>query len=89
MAAKTQPKNKPVFDFKIWPVKGAVWRNENDNGVFYNVTVERSYKDGDEYKSTGSFQRDDLLPLAKVADVCHTWIIRQEEKDRQASSGTE
>jgi hypothetical protein len=33
-------------------------------GPFYNVTVSRSYKEGDSWKSSDSFGRDDLLVLA-------------------------
>ena len=43
----------------------------------FNVTFERSYKDGEEWKTTNSFGRDDLLKLAKLADEAHSWITRQ------------
>ena len=82
--------NKPVYEVRIYPVKVAVWRNETkENSAFYSTTVERSYKDGDEYKSTTSFNRDDLLKLSKAVDIAHTWIIRQEAKERQTTSGEE
>lgn len=83
--------NKPVGEVKIFPVKAAIWRNEVENSerVFYSVTIERTYKDGDEYKSAANFNRDDLLAAAKCLDGAHSWIIRQEAKDHQATSGTE
>ena len=43
----------------------------------FNVTFERSYKDGEEWRTTNSFGRDDLLKLAKLADEAHSWITRQ------------
>ena len=34
------------------------------------------YKEGDQWKSTQSFGRNDLLVLAKVADLAHTRIFQ-------------
>ena len=86
MATKNQPA-KPVGEIKVYPVRAAIWRNEGENGVFYNATVERSYKDGDSYKSSGSFSADDLLKLAKVADQAHSWIMRQRGEGLRSQAG--
>ena len=71
-------------------IKAAIWKNDTQSGVRYNVTFSRLYKDGDEWKSTDSFGRDDLLVLAKVADQAHSWIFAQgqeEQGERAATSG--
>jgi hypothetical protein len=39
--------------------------------------LSRLYRDGEEWRSLESFGRDDLLVLAKVADLAHTWICEQ------------
>ena len=70
-------------------IKAAIWKNDTQSGVRYNVTFSRLYKDGDEWKSTESFGRDDLLVLAKVADQAHSWIFAQgqeEQEERTAAS---
>ena len=74
-----RPKEKPVHEVRIGAIKGAIWKNETANGVRYNVTCTRLYRDKeqDQWKSTDSFGRDDLLLLAKVADTAHTWISAQ------------
>ncbi len=73
-----QPKAaRPVHEVSLKLIKGAIWANRGSDGVFYNVTFERRYKDGEEWKSTNSFGRDDLLNLAKLADEAHTWISQQ------------
>ena len=41
------------------------------------MTLSRLYKDGDDWKDSTSFGRDDLPLLAKVADLAHTWIFEQ------------
>lgn len=68
------PKEKPVHEVRLGMVKAAIWRNDTETGVRYNVTFARLYRDGEEWKSTDSFGRDDLLMLAKVADMAHSWI---------------
>jgi hypothetical protein len=73
MPSNNEP-NRPVHQVRWGNLKAAIWLNETDNGRFYNVTLSRSYKDGEDWHDTGSFGFDDLLVLAKVLDECHTWI---------------
>ena len=72
-------KDKPAHEVRIGAVKAAIWRNDTSNGFRYNTTFSRLYKDkeDDQWKSTDSFGRDDLLVLAKVADEAHSYIIAQ------------
>ena len=82
--------NKPAHEVRLGAIKAAIWKNDTQSGVRYNVTFSRLYKDGDEWKSTDSFGRDDLLVLAKVADQAHSWIFAQgqeEQGERAATSG--
>jgi hypothetical protein len=78
-----QTKNKPVHEVRIGTIKAAVWKNENDNGRYYSTSLQRSYKDGNEWKNTDYFGRDDLLVVAKVADLVHTWICEQSQDRTQ------
>ena len=70
-------KTKPVHEVRIGYIKAAVWRNETEAGVRYNATFTRLYKADNQWKSTESFGRDDLLLLGKVADQTHSWICNQ------------
>ena len=79
-------KQKPIHEIRLGAVKAAVWKNDTEGGVRYNVTFSRLYRDGDQWRSTDSFGRDDLLALAKVADQTHTWIFAQSQAD---NSGTD
>lgn len=69
--------NRPVYEVRFGHVKAAVWANEFDGVLRHNVTLQRLYKNGDEWKSSQSFGRDDLPLVAKVADAAHTWIFQQ------------
>ena len=68
---------KPVHEVRLGAVKAAVWKNQTDNGVRFNATFSKLYKDGNQWKNTESYGRDDLLLLAKVADQTHSWICEQ------------
>jgi len=78
-------KTKPIHEVRLGFIKAAVWRNETEAGVRYNATFSRLYKDGDQWASTESFGRDDLLVLAKVADQTHSWICAQSQEDQAAA----
>ena len=69
-------KPKPVHEVRIGTIKAAIWRNETAKGVHHHVTFCRLYHDAEEWHSTDSFGRDDLLVLAKVADKTHSWIYQ-------------
>ena len=67
--------NKPIHEVRLGRIKAAIWENEAENGVRYNVTITRLYKDGkDEWKDSGSFDRDDLPLVEKVCHMTHLWI---------------
>ena len=79
------PKDKPAHEVRLGAIKAAIWKNDTQNGVRYNATFSRLYRDEDEWKSTDSFGRDDLLVLAKVADQAHSWIheqVREEPEEK-------
>ncbi len=76
---QTQPQPaRPVHEVRIGRVKAAIWGNDGEHGVRYSVSVCRVYKDQNQkWQSTESFGKDDLLVLAKVVDLAHTWISDQ------------
>lgn len=77
--------NKPVHEIRIGRVRAAVWENDSARGVMHSVTFSRLYKDEatEQWYDSTSFGRDDLLLLAKVADLAHTWISEQQTRDRE------
>jgi hypothetical protein len=83
-------KDRPVKVVRIRNIRGNIWANRAQTGrTFYSVTLDRLWKDDDklgegnqvvkrgEWHQSGSFGADDLLLVAKVADLCHTWVYRQ------------
>ena len=83
----SKSKQKPVHEVRLGRIKAAIWENETQNGSLYNVTFSRLYKDGDDWKDSTSFGRDDLPLLVKVADMCHTWIFTHKRDDNGNGNG--
>jgi hypothetical protein len=73
----TPRKDRPAHEVRLGSVKATVWKNESERGSHFNTTVSRIYRDGDIWKTSDSFGRDDLLPLAKAIDQAHSWICEQ------------
>ena len=70
----TKTKARPVHEVRLGRIKAAIWENDTQNGARHNVTVSRLYKDGEQWKDSNSFVRDDLPLAAKRADQAHSWI---------------
>ena len=69
--------DKPAAKFRIGYVTATVWKNEVNGSAFHNVTVARTYKDGEELKETSSFGHGDLLNAARVLQRAEDWISGQ------------
>lgn len=78
-------KSAPVARINLFPISAAIWRNENQRGVFYSFTIERSYKDDKgKYATTNTFNPGDALLVSKIADLCDTKIRELRDADRQS-----
>ena len=52
---------EPVKKIKIGGIEVAVWENTSSEGnKFFTTTMERNYKDGEEWKKTNSLRTNDL-----------------------------
>ncbi|MEZ6136995.1 MAG: hypothetical protein R3C53_19035 [Pirellulaceae bacterium] len=72
--------NQPIERLRIGKIGAVIFANQTQEGkTFYNVQFDRSYRDGDEWKHTKSFGRDDLLVLAKLADQAHSAIVAHQQ----------
>jgi hypothetical protein len=76
LKGETEMSKKPVHEIRLGRIKATLWENETQNGTRHNVTLSRLYKDGENWKDSSSFGRDDLPLVAKVADLAHSWIFQ-------------
>ena len=85
---------KPVHEIRLGRVKAAIWENEAGDSTRLNATFVKLYRVKEEeraafdngWRETGSFGRDDLPLLAKVADLAHTYCYeRRQNQAREAA----
>ena len=69
-----QEKTRPVHEIRLGRIRAALWEISTEKGTRHNVTVSRLYKEGDQWKDSASFGREDLPLVIKVLDLAHTWI---------------
>jgi len=80
--------SKPAHKIRNGVLQVTIWRNSGDKGSWYSVTSSRSYKQGDAtWKETVSLNFDDLLSMAKLLDLPHTWIRHQQQADQKGKGG--
>lgn len=60
-------KQKPAAALRDGAIKATLWQKQGEKGVFFNVTLSRTYKDGDDYKDSYSFSGAELLRVARLA----------------------
>ncbi len=77
---------RPVHEIRMGRIKAAIWENETQQGTRHNVSFSRLYRDGEQWKDSASFGRDDLPLVRKVADVAHIWIYANASTNSQADS---
>ena len=69
---------RPTHEYKLGRIRAAIWANETaDHDVWFNVTVTRTYKQGDSWKETSALGRDDLPIAVKAMDMAYAWIWRK------------
>lgn len=77
-----QKNKKPIRIKAARGVVAKLWRNENKNGEWYNVTITRVYTDDEgEFHDSDSFSRDDLLQVAYAAQKAFDYIINDSDND--------
>jgi hypothetical protein len=73
----TRTENQPVHKIRYGALSASIWRQEGEKGPLFNVSFQRSYKEGDAWKTSTSFGRHDLLPLSLMATRAFEWIATQ------------
>ena len=75
----------PAHNVRLGRIKATIWENMTEHGVRHNVSIARIYKDGEHWKESSYFRRDDLPLVLKVADMAHSWIYEHPGSQRASS----
>jgi hypothetical protein len=82
----TDAKAKPAHKIRSGAIEVAIWRQEGEKGPWYSVTMSRSYKKDEQWKQSDSFGSDDLLLLAKLLDLAHSWILTEQQRTHKTAA---
>ncbi len=74
-------KKAPVKEFRLGLIKATIWSNHGKHGVSHTVGICRLYKNGSEWVESLRFGRDDLILVAKVSDLAHSWIFAAQQRE--------
>jgi hypothetical protein len=78
--------NKPEKKFSCGSISASIWANtkvvNGETVNFYSVTINKAYKEGEEWKYTNSFNIEDLPKVALVATEAYKYV-RIRENDSQ------
>jgi hypothetical protein len=70
--------NEPaIHKIRHGAISASIWRQETEKGPMFNVSIQRTYKDGDEWKSSTSFGMQNLLVVSLIATRAFEWISDQ------------
>ncbi len=82
---------KPVKVFRSRGVSASIFANQAKSDgrdiTYHKVSLQRAYKDGDEWKTTTSFGRDDL-PVARLL-MDRAWEFILEAESSHSSDANE
>lgn len=75
-------KNSPEATFRLGSVSATVFVQETGNGddkrSFRTVSLQRSYRDGDQTKYSGSFTAGDLPAAIRTLQLAQEHVERQD-----------
>ena len=78
---------KPVKVFKYRALSASVFANTAKNGgPFYSVSLQRTYKVGDEFKHSSSFTRDELPVARHLLQQAWEFILDAESREKSANA---
>ena len=69
---------KPEQTFQLGSAHASVFVNEGEQGPFRTVTVQRRYKDGEEWKSSNSFTASQLAQAIAVMQRALDYVLDQQ-----------
>lgn len=82
MESSTTKTARPVETFRLRGVSASVFENQSEDGktTFHKVSLQRAYRQGDEWKNTQSLGRDDLPIAAMLLHKAWEYVLQAEAK---------
>lgn len=68
--------SEPIHVIRFGLIKGEIFVRRSPSGDRFNVIITRLFRNGDSWSESKQFGRDDLLVVAKIADLAHSYIFQ-------------
>ena len=81
------PSARPVRTFRFKGVKIAVFENRSEQGAFYKTSLQKIYREGEEWKTTTSLSQDDLPVGRLLLGRAWEFILETEAAARSNDQG--
>ena len=69
---------KPEKKFSCGPISASIWANNrtvnSETVTFYSVTINKAYKEEEDWKHTNSFDIEDLPKVTLVANEAYKYL---------------
>ena len=72
-----QTNNRPAFTTRRGRLTLTVWANETEQGTRFSSEISRTWKDGEEYRTTTRLDERDLLSASRLAQLADDWVAEQ------------
>ena len=70
--------SKPEKRFRCGSISASIWADakaiDGEMVTLYSIKIDKAYKDGEDWKHTGSFAAEDLPKVALVANEAYKYI---------------
>jgi hypothetical protein len=73
---------QPIHELRRGLIKVRIWCKRTRSGSRHTVAVTRLFRNGDVWKESTRFGRDDIPLIRLVLDEAHTWIYTQSQSHR-------
>ena len=67
---------KAVHELSRGLIRVRIWRKRTRSGLRHSITAVRLFRNGDVWKESARFGRDDIPLLRLLLDEAHTWIYQ-------------
>lgn len=78
---------RPIHEIQRGLMKARIWRKKTRAGTRHAVSVVRLFRNGDSWKESTRFGRDDIPLLRLVLDKAHTWIYHHTQQGKASHEG--
>ena len=66
---------KPVHEIRHGLIKVRIWRKRTRSGLRHSVAITRLFRNGDAWKESTRFGRDEIPLIRLLLDQAHVWIF--------------